>query len=160
VAQRWKAFTAASFALGLDASSWDSQERDLSVRIVQIVQHVYRLPTAAAVSLHEWVHGQLPGIFSQAHTLSLQTKQNILSVDMRIVQSRSSHFSSSECVPGWNGMDTKDGDEVLGQFSFGLVKVLENGAYTISLKPGVVATSLFRCVGVAGTCRVSLKDEV
>jgi hypothetical protein len=129
------------------------------VRIVQIVQYIHHMSTASATSLHKWVQGQLSGIFSQAHDLSLRTKRDILSVQMRIIRSSCARFSFAECQPGWDKMGTADGEEILGQFAFGLLKVSENGVQSISLRPAVVTTSLLRCAGVASMFFVTSDEK-
>ncbi|KAJ7640458.1 hypothetical protein DFH06DRAFT_1000668 [Mycena polygramma] len=144
VVQRWRAITATTlFALYHEALFADSLNKQVD-SIVALLAWAHRLPREKFEDMSSGIHSGLVALYSEANELGILVRRDILSVRMSIVSANIPVFDPTYVNSVWPEMGAAAGDEVVGQYKFGLVKIAEGGDFTCMVKPEVVTMALIR----------------
>jgi hypothetical protein len=121
----------------------------LVLEMVECIAWAYCITLSSLDSIKRMIVKGLTAIFRDAHELSVITKRDILSTCVSVIITRRSlsGFKPCEAATAWSGMGDKAGDDVIGHYSFGLVKRTQVGATSYLILPKVSTTALIRYVG-------------
>ncbi|KAJ7764841.1 hypothetical protein B0H16DRAFT_1310330 [Mycena metata] len=144
VAQRWRALTAMGmFALieeGHFAGSIHRQTED----IVELLAQAHGLTPTQFEDMSDALFSGLRAMYKEANELSVSVRRDILSVRMTVTTVSATHFDPNLACSVWPEMGAAAGDEIVGRYKFGLMKVTETGERFDLMKPEVATTALIR----------------
>ncbi|KAJ6515202.1 hypothetical protein C8R47DRAFT_961309 [Mycena vitilis] len=144
VVQRWRAMTATSiFALCREVTFADSLNKQVD-SIVVLLAWAHGLPRENFEDMSGGIHSGLLALYSEANELGILVRRDILSVRMSIVSANMPIFDPTYANSVWPEMGAAAGDEVVGQYKFGLIKLGEGGDCTWMVRPAVATMALIR----------------
>lgn len=144
--QRWRALVASSIAKTLHPSLWEDDVARTLKEIVFYIAWAYCVPTTQLEGLNTSIGKELTAIYHDAHELSVITKRDILSARMSVMRYANigDRFNPRVVDSVWPDMGVKQGDEVLGDYSLGLMKRTEAGEVSCLTRPKVITVALLR----------------
>jgi hypothetical protein len=129
-------------------NAWDAEIAPFARLILDHLSHGLCREGAVLSDLHSVVLAGLRKIYNEAFTLSTMVKRDVLSAKMLVVISPSPErmptIDLARVDVQWPMDDEPPAKQVLGTYSFGLVKSDESGVTTVLLRPKVVTNQLLR----------------
>jgi hypothetical protein len=94
--------------------------------------------------MSDMIHSRLLALYQEARDLCISVRRDILSVRMSVVSGVNPHFDPECANSVWPEMGAVAGDEVVGRYRFGLIKLAEGGQVSCLIKPEVATMALIR----------------
>jgi len=138
--QRWRALVASNIAKTLRPSMWEDHVTNATQEIIYCLAWAYCVPMTQFQPLSASIQKELTAIYRDAHELSVVIKRDILSVRISVTGSSepSAGFDPRMTESVWPEMGAKQGDDVLGDYSLGLMKRTETGEISFPTRPKVL----------------------
>ena len=146
--QRWRALVVSNITKTLHPSMWEDHVTNATEEIIYCLAWAHCVPMTIFRPLSRSIQKELTAIYHDAHKLSIIIKWDILSVRMSVTGSSdpSTGFDPRVMESVWPEMGTKQGDDLLGYYSLGLVKRTAAGEVSFLTRPKVITAALLRQV--------------
>ncbi|KAJ7086444.1 hypothetical protein B0H15DRAFT_782204 [Mycena belliarum] len=143
VVQRWRAITATSIYKTHDKPRLPDC-RSYADDIIALLAWAHGLSPAEYEPMLDMVQSRVMTLCQEAKELSIQLRRDILSVRMSVISMTAAIFDPELADSVWPEMGATLGDEVVGKYKFGLIKVDESRRVSYLIKPEVATTALIR----------------
>lgn len=151
VAQRWRALTAASFTSMANAYNFELAVEALSQSILSNVKAFYHLPSEAIAQLYYSVTTTLHDIYNAGFDLAVMIKRDVVSARLAVNINNQLYYDSDKVESPWSGTGNHQGEEVIGNYAFGLTKQTKSGAVLVLMKPKVFTAQILRKISSSNT---------
>ncbi|KAJ7117907.1 hypothetical protein C8R43DRAFT_1242033 [Mycena crocata] len=147
VSQRWRGIAATSvFTLFDERHIADSVAQHVD-GVITLLAWAFGLSPPEFEGMANMIRSGLLVLHKEAHELSILLRRDIVSVRMSITSLDSLDalvFDPKYVNSVWPEMGTREGDEVVGRYKFGLSKMLDSGQSFCLIKPEVTTAALIR----------------
>ncbi|KAJ7471924.1 hypothetical protein FB451DRAFT_1036505 [Mycena latifolia] len=144
IVQRWRAITATSIFTLFVEERFRKSITDHIEGIITLLAWAYGLSPSEFETMSEMIHTRLVALYKEANELSIQVRRDILSVRMSVISVDAPVFDPDFANSVWPEMGATAGDEIVGRYRFGLLKLLENGEFSCLIMPEVATMALIR----------------
>ncbi|KAJ7153011.1 hypothetical protein C8R46DRAFT_912850 [Mycena filopes] len=144
VAQRWRALTASTVSTLVDESGFAESIANNAQEIIQVLVYVHGLTSTEFEDISEILFSGLEALYKEAKELAIRVRRDILSVRMTVTSVLETRFDPSRASSVWPEMGAVAGDDIVGRYRFGLMKLTEHGERSYLVRPEVATTALIR----------------
>jgi hypothetical protein len=142
-AQRWRAMTATACFSSANSRIKTTHVAGIGHELRECLTIALRKPSNALDNMKEDIENKLVRIFEAAQHVGASASKGVVSARVRVILG-SEHPTVVDNI--WSDMGSVANDSIMGDYSFGLMKVGEQGQTSVLMRPKVTTQSLIRYV--------------